>query len=84
MVLLSSPNKKFILSGSFLNFLRIIASLRSSSFEFGKILPHPREFDHHFCPGAGELGKKNCPGGRNPLLKNISPGVAWEDVPSWN
>ena len=50
-------------------------AFRSSFFEFGKILPHPREFDHHFCPGAGELDKemprwpgfarsKNFPGGR--------------------
>ena len=83
---LSSPNKKVVLSRSFLNFLRIFfASLRSSFFEFGKILPHPREFDHHFLPRGRELDKKFCPGGRDSLAqKNFPRGCPGGDVPSWN
>ena len=75
---LSSPNKKVVLSRSFLNFLRIFfASLRSSFFEFGEILPHPREFDHHFLPRRQEIRQKNfalVAGIRS--LKKIFPGVA--------
>ena len=33
-------------------------SLRSSFFEFGKTLPHPREFDHQLLPRAKEINKK--------------------------
>ena len=83
---LSSPNKKVVLSRSFLNFLKdFFASLRSSFFEFGKILPHPREFDHHFLPRGRELDKKFCPGGRDSLAqKNFPGGCPGGDVPSWN
>ena len=74
-VLLSSPNKKIVLSRSFLNILRIFfASLRSRFFEFGKILPHPREFDHHFLPRSRELDKKICPAGRDSLAQKKFPG----------
>ena len=88
-VFLSSPNKKVVLSHSFLNFLRIfLASLRSNFFESGKILPHPREFDHHFLPRGRELDKKICLGGRDLLAqKNFPwgcPGGGGGDVPSWN
>ena len=48
-----------------------------------KILPHPREFDHHFLPQGRELDKKICPGGRDSLAQKIFPGVARGDVPSW-
>ena len=46
-----------------LNFLRTFASLiRSSFFEFGKILPHPRGIrPPFFAPGQG-LDKKKMPG----------------------
>ena len=54
----------------------IFASLRSSFFEFGKILPHPLEFDHHFCPGAGELDKKIAQVAGIRLLKKMFPEVA--------
>ena len=36
--------------------------LRSSFFEFGKILPHPREFDHYFLPRGQGIRQKNLPG----------------------
>ena len=63
------------MSRSFLNFFRdFFASLNSSFFEFGKILPHPREFDHHFLPRGRELDKKNCPGGRDSLAQKNFPG----------
>ena len=69
-VFLSSPNKKVVLSHGFLNFLRIfLKSLRSNFFESGKILPHPREFDHHFLPRGRELDKKIC------SLKKFYPGL---------
>ena len=45
----------------FLIFLGFFASLKSSFFEFGKILPQPREFDHHFLPQGRELDKKKLP-----------------------
>ena len=73
MVLLSSPNTKFALPRSFLNFLRIFESLSGSLFEFGKILPHPLEFDHHFSPGAGIRQKKTCPGGWDSLAQKNFP-----------
>ena len=56
--MLSSPNKKFVLSRNFLNFLRIFASSKGSFFKFGEILPHLREFDHHFWARGRELDKK--------------------------
>ena len=49
--------QKLALSQIFLNFLRIFASLRFSFFEYAKILPHPREFDHHFLPRGRKLDK---------------------------
>ena len=56
--------------------LKDFASLRSSFFEYGKILPHLREFDHHFLPRGQGIRQKNLPGwpgfGRS---KNF-PGVA--------
>ena len=58
----------------FLIFLGFFASLKSSFFEFGKILPHPQEFDHHFLPRGRELDKKNCPGGRDSLAQKNFPG----------
>ena len=39
-----------------------------------KILPHPREFDHHFLPRGRELDKKICPGGRDSLAQINFPG----------
>ena len=67
---LSSPDKKVVLSRSFWGFF---ASLKSSFFKFGKILPHPREFDHHFLPRGRELDKKICPGGRDSLAQKNFP-----------
>ena len=32
--------------------------VKEQFLEFGKILPHPREFDHHFLPRGRELDKK--------------------------
>ena len=56
------------------NRLRIFESLRSRFFEFGDISTHPREFDHHFCPGAGELDKKIARVAGIRSLKKICPG----------
>ena len=56
--------------------LKDFASLRSSFFAFGKILPHPREFDHQFCPGGRESDKKIARVAGIRSLKNIFPGVA--------
>ena len=46
----------------------------------------PREFDHHFCPGAGELDKKNLSGWPGFAgSKKVSLGLpGGADVPSWN
>ena len=63
----------------FLIFKGFFASLKSSFFDFGKILPHPREFDHHFLPRGRELDKKNCPGGRDSLAQKNFPG----GCPGW-
>ena len=40
------------------------------------MLPHPQEFDHNFCPGAGELDKKIPQVAGIRSLKKIFPGVA--------
>ena len=39
-----------------------------------KILPHPREFDHHFLPRGTELGKKFARLAGIRSLKKIFPG----------
>ena len=69
--------QKMCTVSNFSEFLKdFFASLRSSFFEFTKILPYPREFDHHFLPRGRELDKKNCPGGRDLLApKKFSPGL---------
>ena len=58
--------------------------LRSSFFEFGKILPHPREFNHHFLSRGQGIGQKNCSGGRDSLAQKNFPEGCRGDVPSWN
>ena len=57
------------------NFFGVAGSpLRSSFFEFGKVLPHPREFDHHFLPRAKNWSKK-LPGWLGfARSKKFSPG----------
>ena len=88
---LSSPNKKVVLSHSFSQFFKdFFASLRSSFFESGKILPHPWEFVHHFLPRGRELDKKTCPGGRDSLAQKNFPrgcpggmypvGIHWDII----
>ena len=66
-----------LLSRSLLNFLRTFASLiRSSLFEFGKILPHPRGIrQSFFAPGQGIRQKKIAQVAGISLLKKISPGL---------
>ena len=32
--------------------------VKEQFLKFGKLLPHPREFDHHFLPWGRELDKK--------------------------
>ena len=75
--MLSSPNKKFVLSRSFLNFLRTFCKLKGGvSSNLGKFCPTPGEFDHHFLPRGRELDKKICLGGRDSLAQKNFPGVA--------
>ena len=68
----------------FLTFKGFSASLKSSFFEFGKILPHPREFDHHFLPRGQGIRQKNCPGGRDSLAQKNFPRGCPGNVSSWN
>ena len=75
-----------LLSRSLLNFLRTFASfMRSSFFEFGEILPHPRGIRPSFCtPGQG-VRQKFARVARISSLKKIFSGVAGGgDVPGWN
>ena len=52
-----------LLCRSLLNFLRTLASLiRSSFFEVGKILPHPRGIRPSFFASGQGIGQKNLPG----------------------
>ena len=71
---LSSPNKKVVLSRSFLNFLRIFCKLKEQFLRVWENFAHPREFDHHFLPRGRELDKKFCPGGRDSLAQKNFPG----------
>ena len=62
-VLLSSPNKKFVLSRSFLNFLRIFCKVKEQFYStLEKFLPHPREFNHYFWPRGRRIRQKKLPG----------------------
>ena len=47
--------------------------LKGSFSEYAKILPHPREFDHHFLPQGRVLDKKICPGHRDSLAQKHFP-----------
>ena len=72
-----------LLSRSLLNLLRTFASLiRSSFFEFGKILPTPGEIDNNFLPRGRELDKKIARVAGISSLINIFPGVARGGIPS--
>ena len=65
-----------LLSRNLLNFLRTFASLiRSSFFEFGKILPHPRGIRPSFFPWGRELDKKIARVAGISSLKKFSPGL---------
>ena len=67
-----------LLSRSLFNYLRTFANLiRSSFFEFGKILSHSRGIRaSFFAPGQG-IGQKNLPGWPGlARSKKFSPGVA--------
>ena len=74
-----------LLCRSLLNFLKTFASLiRSSFFEFGKILPHPRGIrPSFFAPGQG-IRQKNFPGWPGlARSKNFPWELPWGgDVPS--
>ena len=74
--MLSSPNKKFVLSRSFLDFLRIFCKLKYQFLPlWEKFCPIPgNSHDHHFLPWGRELNKKNCPGGRDSLAQKNFPG----------
>ena len=75
-----------LLSRSLLNVLRTFASLiRSSFFEFWKILPHPRGIRPSFFALGQGIGQKKLPGWPGlARSKNFSPGLPGGDVPSWN
>ena len=62
-----------------------IRRVKEQFLRFGKILPHPQEFDYELFARGGELGKKTCPDGRDSLAQNIFSGVAGGGgVSSWN
>ena len=61
------------------NFLRIFCKC---SFEFGKILLHPREFNHHF-PQVRQLDEKIARVAGIRSLKKFSRGLLG-GVSSWN
>ena len=50
---------------------------------YGKILPHPWEFDHNILPRGRELAKKIAQMARICLLKKLFLGQGGL-VPSWN
>ena len=89
-VLLSSPNKKFVLSRSFLNFLRIFCKLKEQFFrDWENFAPPPGIRPSFFCPGGRELDQKNLPGwpgfARSKKFSRGLPGSGGGgDVPSWN
>ena len=63
-------------------FLRIFCKLKEQLLRVWENFPHPRKFDHQFCPG---IRQKNFPGGRDSLAQKNFPGVArggGGDVPS--
>ena len=79
--------KKFALSrlNLFVLIKDFFASLWSSFFEFGKILPHSREFDHHFVPQGRELNKKIARVAGIRSLKKIPRGLSGGGgVSSWS
>ena len=83
--MLSSPNKIFVLSQIFLNFLRIFCKLKG---EFLRALenfaPLPGIQPSFFARGR-ELAQKNLPGWPGfARSKKISPGLPGGDIPSWN
>ena len=64
-----------LLSHSLLNFLTFASSLRSSFFEFEKILPHPRGIRPSFFAPGQESDKKIAWVAGISSLKKISPGL---------
>ena len=57
--MLSSPNKKFVLSRSFLNFLRIFGKLKEQFLRvWENFVPPPGIRPSFFAPGAGDQTKK--------------------------
>ena len=78
MVLLSSPNKKFVHSRSFLNFFKDFCKLKEQFLRIWEnFAPHPG-----IRPSL--LDKKNCPGGRDSLAQKNFPLGCSGDVSSWN
>ena len=74
--LLSSANKKFVQSRSFLKFLRIFCKLKEQFLRGLKnFAPPPGIRPSFFAPGQ-RIGQKNCPGGWDSLAqKNFSWGL---------
>ena len=66
-------NRKFVLSHSFLNFLRSFCKLKEQ-FRVWENFSSPREFDHHFLPQGQGIRQKSYPGGRDSLAQKNFPG----------
>ena len=82
---LSSPNKKVVLSRSFLNFLRIFCKLKEQFLRvWENFAPPPGIRPSFFAPGQG-IRQKILPGWSGfARSKKFSRGLPGGDVPSWN
>ena len=72
-VLLSSPNKKFVLSRSFLNFLRIFCKLKEQFFRVSENFAPPLRIRPSFLARGRGIRQKNCPGGQDSLAQKMFP-----------
>ena len=83
--MLSSPNKKFVLSGSFLNFSRTFRKLKEQFLRGWKNSDPLLGIRPSFiATGQGIRAKENARVAGIRSLKKFSPGVARGDVLSWN
>ena len=72
--LMGAVGKKFVLSRSFLNFLRIFCKLKEQFIQvWENFAPPPGIRPSFFAPGQG-IRQKNCLGGRDSLAPKNFPG----------
>ena len=69
-----SPNKKFVLSGSFLNFLRTFCKLKEQSLRVWENFAPPPGIRPSFFVLGQVIRQKTCPGGRDSLAQKNFPG----------